>query len=128
MNQFVWELLEMEAPLKFFVDGKDKPAFLLFPKWHWASTKTQHSLYMNGVGLISKFSSEKKALERLKEIVENANFTCRVYKVNKFGSKRGKRILFAENITERVDRTTLQNPCKSFSIQEWEKEVGGVKP
>jgi len=118
LNQFVWELLEMEAPLKFYVDGKDKPAFLLFPKWHWASTKTQHSLYMNGVGLITKVSSEKKALMRLKEIVENANFALRLYKVSKFGSKRGKRILFAENTVERIDKNTLQNPCKTFNIEE----------
>ena len=119
MNKILWELLEMEAPLKFYVDGKEKPAFLLFPKWHWASTKTHHSLYMNGVGLVGKFSSERKALEHLKGIVENANFVLRLYKVNKFGRKRGKRIFFAENPIERIDKTTLKNPCKVFNIESW---------
>lgn len=124
MNQVLWELLEMEAPQKFYVNRKESPAFLLFPKWHFASTKTQHSLYMNRVGLIGRFTSEKKALERLKQIVESANFPLRLYKVTKFGRKRGKRILFAENSVQRVDMTDVRGPMKVFNIEEWQE----IKP
>lgn len=120
MNKFLWELLEMEAPLKFFINGKESPAFLLFPKWHFASTKTQHSLYMNCVGLIARFTSEKKALARLKQIVEHANFPMRLYKVSKYGRKHGKRILFAENTSEGVDMTNAKGPMKAFNIEEWQ--------
>ena len=116
-----WELLEMEAPLKFYINGKDTPAFLLFPKYHWASSKSYHHLYMNTVGLIGKFTAEKKALARLKEIVENANFPVRVYKSSKYGRNRGKRILFAENKVQRIELT--ENPCKVFNIDEWEREA-----
>lgn len=119
-ENILWELLEMEAPLKFYVNGKESPAFLLFPKWHFASTKSHHSLYLNNVGLIARFSSEKKALERLKQIVENANFALRVYKVSKYGRKRGKRILFAENTIQRVDMTDARGPMKVFNIDEWQ--------
>lgn len=121
MNKFVWELLEMEAPERFHINGKEKPAFLLFPKWHFASTKNHYSLYMNTVGLIARFTSKKKALERLRRIVETANFPVRVYKVSKYSQKQGKRVLFAENTIQRMEFT--ENPTKVFNIDEWQKEA-----
>jgi hypothetical protein len=115
----LWDLLELEAPEKFFVDGKESPAFLLFPKWHFASTKSYCSLYLSRVGLIGRYSSMKKALARLREIVENANFAVKVYQVSKHGRRRGKRRLFAENTVERIDRSQIKAPTRTFNIEEW---------
>jgi len=125
-HSILWELMEMEAPEKFYVNGKEHPAFLFFPRYHYLSAKkTKHSLYMNGVGLVSSFSSKKQTFARLREIVENANFPLRLYQVSKYGSKRGKRILFAENHTQRVDMTDAKGPMKVFNIEEWQKEAQG---
>jgi len=125
MNKFLWELMELEAPNKFFVGGREEPAFLLFPKYHYLSQNNKHTLYLNGVGLINTFTSEKKALERLKQIVENANFPIRVYKVSKHGRKQGKRILFAENDKQRIDLSNAKEGtfCKVFEIDEWKEEL-----
>lgn len=120
MSIFLWELLEMEAPEKYCVDGKDSPAFLLFTKGSIGSMDHKVSLYLNSVGLIANFTSEKKAKERLKQIVENANLPMRIYQISKYGGKRGKRILFAENKTQRVELG--ENPCRTFNIEEW-KEI-----
>ena len=120
----LWELMEMEAPEKFYVNGKDRPAFLLFPRGHWTSTKNGHSLYMNNVGLIGVFSSQKKAVERLKQIIQNANFPVKIYQVSKYGRKRGKHIFFAENTVQKVPLTpelvTEGAYVKVFNIKEWE--------
>ena len=122
-SEALWELMELTAPDKFFVGGKEHPAFLYFPRGHYLAMNGKHSLYMNGVSLISTFSSRKKAFVRLQEIVETANFPLRLYRVSKHGSKRGKRILFAENHTQRVDMTDAKGPCKVFNIKEWQKEA-----
>jgi rRNA processing protein Krr1/Pno1 len=109
--------MESEAPEKFFVNNAEHPAFLLFPKYSFLATNNKVSLYMNGVSLIANFKTEKLAKERLKQIIENANFPTRVYQVSKTGQKRGKRILFAENKIVRVQLT--ENPCRVFNIEEW---------
>ena len=93
MSEILWELMEMEAPEKFYVDEKEHPAFLIFPKYHYLCLDTKkHNLYLNGVGLIASFETRKALFERLKQIVENANFPIKVYQVSKFGKKRGKKI------------------------------------
>ena len=118
-GKFLWELLEMEAPEKFYVGGSEHPAFLYFPRQSWASRDGKHTLYMNGVGLIATFTSRKKALERLKAIVESAYFPVRLHRVSRIGRNKGKRIMFAENMVERVDKATLKGPMKVFEIEEW---------
>ena len=123
MNMLLWELMEMEAPETFFVNGKEHPAFLYFPRSHFLAMNGKHSLYMNGVSLISIFSSRKKAFDRLREIVASANFPLRLYRVSKYGSKRGKRILFAENHVQRVGMTDAKGACKVFNIREWQEEA-----
>ena len=117
-TSLLWELMEMEAPEKFCVNGKEHAAFLLFPKCHWAASKGYHHLYMNTVGLIGKYTARAKALERLREIVETANFALKVYRVSKYGRNRGKRIFFAENHVQRVEPSEF--PTKVFNIKEWE--------
>lgn len=120
MNKILWELMEMEAPEKFFVDEKEHPAFLMFPKHHYLALETKkHNLYLNGVGLIAAFRTRKQLFERLKQIVEHANFPIKVWQVSKFGRQRGKKILFAENHIERVDMTNAKGPCRIFNIDEW---------
>ena len=113
--------MELEASEKFFVDGKEHPAFLYFGRGHYLSINGKHSLYLNGVGLINTFRSRKATFERLKQIIENANIAIRVYRVSKYGGKKGKRILFAENKIERVDMTDAKGYMKVFNIDEWQK-------
>jgi len=126
MNQILWELMEMEAPEKFFVNQKEHPAFLAFPKHHYLSVvRNRYNLYMNGVGLIASFGSEKALLERLKRIVENANFPIRVFRMSKHGRKKGQRTFFAENEIQRISIQTQGNDedirhVKVFNIKEWE--------
>lgn len=120
MDKFLWELMEMEAPEKFFVNEKEHPAFLMFPKHHYLALETKkYNLYLNGVGLIASFRTRKQLFERLKEIIEQANFPIKVFQVSKFGNQRGKKILFAENQRERVDMTNARGPCRVFNIDEW---------
>lgn len=124
----LWELMELEAREKFFVNNKEYPAFLYFPKYHYLSAeKSYHSLYLHTVGLINIFSSRQKAFERLKQIVENANFPLKLYQMSKYGRNRGKRILFAENKIQQVplepERVVEGAVVKVFNITEWEKEL-----
>lgn len=119
MKEALWEIMEMEAPEKFYADGRDRAAFLLFPKSHWLSVEKGYSLYLNTVGLIKSFSTRKKALERLKEIIESANFPVRVYKVDKYGIKAGERIFFAENNVQKIPLKP-KRCMKVFNIDEWE--------
>jgi len=124
----LWDLMELEAPEKFYVGDAEKPAFLFFPKYHTFALKSKHCLYMNRVGLINTFTSERKAFERLRKIVENANFPVKVYRVSKTGRLRGKRILFAENRIQRINLEKIQleegetRYVKVFNIPEWERD------
>jgi len=97
-NDLLWDILELEAPIKFYIDACEEPAFLLFPKYHWAASKSHVALYMNSVAKIGDFRSEKKALEFLKDKIENhTTKPIKVYIVYKHGRKAGKRIFFAES-------------------------------
>ena len=97
-SDLLWEILEMEAPIRLYIDDAEKPAFLLFPKYHWAASKSKVALYMNSVAKIGDFSSEKKALEFLRDKIENHTTKhIKVYMVHKYGRKAGKRIFFAES-------------------------------
>jgi len=115
--------MEIEATEKFYVNGKDSPAFLYFPRGHYLSIDHKHTLYMSRVGLIATFGTRKKTLERLKEIIESANFPTRVYQVSKYGKKRGKRILFAENKVQHLqldaEKVVDGAMVKVFNIDEW---------
>lgn len=117
VSHWIWEFLEREAPTKFYINDKTHPAFLLFPKWHVAASKRQCYLYMNTVGLLGKFRTEKKALTYLKNLVENANFPLKVYKVSKYGRKKDEFIFFAENIVQRIELT--EHPTRAFNINRW---------
>jgi len=119
MENILWELMELEAPRKFFVNGAEHPAFLLFPKYHYCSTKGKVSLYMNSVGLIATFTSERKALDRLKEIIEKANYPCRISQSSKYGKDKGKRFIFAENKIQRWSEPDPDKPARTFNIEEW---------
>jgi len=126
-EDLLWDLMELEAPEKCYVGDAEKPAFLFFPRYHTFALKTKHCLYMNRVGLINTFTSERKALEHLRKIIETANFPVKVYRVSKTGRLRGKRILFAENTIQRIDLEKIQleegetRTIKVFNIPEWKE-------
>jgi len=104
-NDLLWEILEMEAPIKFYIGDCERPAFLLFPKYHWAASNSKVTLYMNFVAKIGDFSSIKKALEFLKEKIEkHSTKHVRLYMVKKYGRNAGKRILFAESKPAREEK------------------------
>jgi hypothetical protein len=95
-DELIWDLMEIEAPDKFYIDDHDKPAFLMFPKYHHFSPwKGYVTLWMNRVGLIGKYKSKREALEKIHEIVGKASKPIRLYRVSSYGRNRGKRILFA---------------------------------
>ena len=97
-NDLLWDILELEAPIKFYIDDCEKPAFLLFPQYHPFASKSRVALYMNSVAKIGNFTSEKKALEFLKDKIENHTTKhVKCYIVYKHGRKAGKRIFFAES-------------------------------
>ena len=100
MNQsdLLWEILETEAPIKFYIGNCERPAFLLFPKHHWAASKSKVALYMNSVAKIGDFRSIKEALEFLKEKIEkHTTGHIKLYMVREYGRDAGRRVLFAES-------------------------------
>ena len=119
-NQFIWELVESEAPEKFFVNDAKSPAFLLFPKYHYLAQQNKVTLYLSSIGVINTFKTEKLALERLKQIVETANYPCKVFQVSKTGKQKGKKVLFAENKVQRWATPEADKPARTFNIVEWE--------
>lgn len=98
MSSILWDLMESEAPDKFFVGDAERPGFLLFPRYHCFAHENKWTLYMNSVGLIDTFSTMDKALERLREIIATAKTSVKVFKASKTGRDRNKRILFAEKL------------------------------
>jgi len=115
LNELLWDILESEAPYKFFVDERKDPAFLLIPKWHYLSLGGWE-LYLNHVGRICRLRSRQQALDRLREIIENANVPVKVYSVS---GKR--RTLFAENEITRISLEKATEPItfRVFNIDEW---------
>jgi len=121
-SDLLWELLASEASARFYVEKDDilakGPAFLYYPRhdpWAW---KSRCTIYVNGIGVLDTYTSEKKALQRLKEIIENANFPLKVYKVS-----TRKPVLFAENKVQRIDPSQILEDCsvKVFNIPEWKR-------
>ena len=124
LEDAVWDLVEHDCgTTRFYVDNRDKAGFLIISKWSALNSSKQHELMMNGVGLIKRFKTEREAKNRLKQIVENANIPVRVYE-----DKRNKRVLFAENTTERIGKIKTGCSFKVFEIPEWGELQGARIP
>lgn len=85
MSSILWDLMESEAPDKFFVGDAERPGFLLFPRYHFLAHENKWTLYMNSVGLIDTFSTMDKALERLRQIIATAKASVKVFRTSKTG-------------------------------------------
>jgi len=118
---FLWNCLIDLAVEKFYIqkeDGTlhDKPCFIVIDDYPNVKTN-RYSLWLFKVGLIGQYPSKRKVLQKVKEIVENANFPVKVF--------RGKhsRKPFAENKICRVDISRIKEGAyvKVFNIPEWEK-------
>ena len=95
LQDTLWDILESEAYLRFFINDAEKPAFLLLHKWNPISCGG-FELYMNHVTCLGKFKSEKKALARLDEAISNAKIPIRVHIQKKKGFVGfGKKKLYA---------------------------------
>jgi len=94
-QNLIWELLESEACERYFIDDAEKPAFLLLSK-HNPLSHGGFELYMNYVARLGRFSSMKKAEDKLREVISKARRPLKVFKVSKWGRKKGKRQFFAE--------------------------------
>lgn len=120
MDEIIWGLMESEACHKFLINAnEEKVAFLILHKYSPINPTKGYALFLNHVGLIKAFKREKDALERVKQIVENAYFPLRIYKVSKHGRNRRRPVLFAENTVERVNMEGAIGPHKVFEIDEW---------
>jgi hypothetical protein len=102
MSSLLWDLMETEAPDKFFVGDAERPGFLLFPRYHFLAHENRWTLYLNSVGLIDTFSTMEEALERLRQIVATARASVKVFTVSKTGRNRSKPIVFAEKLVTNV--------------------------
>lgn len=100
MQDLLWDILESEACSQYYIDDAEKPAFLLLSKYNPLS-HGGFELYMNNVALLGRFSSQKKAEDKLRTVISKANRPLKVFKVNKWGSHKGKRQFFADSIPQR---------------------------
>ena len=82
---------------EFYINDKNEPTFLIICTQHYPS---KWQIYIRGLGTLNTYSSHAKALNRLKEIVENANVPVEVYRKTKH---RKKKLLFAENKETRIN-------------------------
>ena len=113
MDDDIWELLrETFVDYEFYVGNAEKPAFLIVCTEH-----KKHQLLMNTVGVIDTFKNNKRAQDRLRVIVENANIPVTVFRK---AAHRNKKVLFAENKVLRIKLPERDDvPYKVFEIPEW---------
>ena len=93
-RELIWEILESEACEQYFIDVAERPAFLLLSK-HNPLSHGGYELYMNSVAILGRFSSQKKAEERLRAVLSTAKKSMKIWKVSRWKSRK-KRTLFAE--------------------------------
>ena len=117
MNQALFDVLPYVAEEEYWIrteEGLAKgAAFLIIPLY------TAHILVLNNVGVIARYKRLKEAQNRIKELVEGANYPMMIYR-----KKHGKVSShpFAENKVQRVPRPTEPDiPLKAFEIREWIK-------
>ena len=93
-QELIWEILESEACEQYYIDDAKKPAFLLLSKYNPLS-HGGFELYMNNVTILGRFKSQKKAEERLIDMLQTTRKSIKVWKVSKWKSRK-KRTLFKE--------------------------------
>lgn len=116
MNQALFDVLPYIAEEEYWIETEEGlakgAAFLIAP------LGDAHVLVLNNVGVIARYKRLKEAQNRIKELVESANYPMKVY-LKKHG--KVKTHPFAENTIQRVERPTEPDiPVKAFEIKEWE--------
>jgi len=123
--RILWECACDLARERFYVERADgslseEPAFIIVD-WFPLVKYKRYALYLYEVGLIDSFTSLAKALRRVKQLVEHANYPIRVFRDRKALQP------FAVNEEWRIDVSKLREGAfvKAFNIPEW--EAGGIK-
>lgn len=111
MQEILWEILESEADVKYFIDDSEGPAFLFFEKGG-PVTGSACALYMNRVTKIREFRSLKAAEEFLEKIMKGMSRKMTVWKVQRFGRKGRKLFLSTKD-----PASQSPEPCQSFETK-----------
>lgn len=117
MNEkYLWEFAELIAIEKYHIEingeRKTSPALLVI------SFNKKYCLYLNHIGKIGCYKSKKEVHNKIKELVETANYPLKLWK----GLKSKKP--FAENTQHRVDVSKINAPLRVFNIPEWRNKGG----
>lgn len=112
---FMWEMVESLASSKYYINDSEKPALLVLPKLN----SKGYDLYLNLIGKIASFKSERNATNRVKKLVETANYPLKLYRV-RYGRKDKKPFAVNEEYSELYKNAVEGNPIKVFNIEEWE--------
>ncbi len=117
MNQALFDVLPYMALEEYWIRTGEElakgPAFLIVPLGE------AYILILNNVGVIARYKRLKEAQNRIKELVENANYPMMVYRKKHNGKVSPHP--FAENLVQRVQPPTESDiPVKAFEIKEWE--------
>lgn len=94
LQDAVWDFLEMEACEQYYLNDKQKPAFLVLSKFNPFS-RGGYELYMNHVTVLARCRTKKELFERFKKTLETSKTPLTVWKMEKHGRKKGKRQRFA---------------------------------
>jgi len=96
------------------------PAFCIVPIKN--TGQSGYYLILNHVGKINRYKKLKAAQERIKSLVESANYPMKIYKQN--GRGRLSKKPFAENTIDRlIDGGVEGAPIRAFNIEEWESQL-----
>ena len=115
-SKFLWDAMEALAREKYYIGTVDKPAFLIY------QSKRNYGLYLNSVGLINSYPSLKKARDRIKSLVENANYPMMVFKGKPKASTK-KPFAMNEKSSEMYLNAKEDCMVRAFNIEEWKPLV-----
>jgi hypothetical protein len=129
MNDALWDVLPYIALEEYWIETEEgvakAPAFFI------VYLSNGYHLILNNLGTIRVYKKLKQAQDRIKELVESANYPMKVYR------KKDRKINphpFAENLIRRAEPLNEDTPLRAFDVKEWEtseckqKSVEDVKP
>lgn len=117
LSEALFDLLPELASEEYWIETEEglasKPAFYI------VESDGRYNLILNSLGSIKIYHKLKNAQDRIRELVENANYPMKVYRKTRRGKIRVNAKPFAVNTVQRMEPKE-DAPIRAFNIKEWE--------
>lgn len=94
-SDLVFDIIEGEADEKYYIDDAPDPAVLLLTKGNFLARRSWQ-VYINRLTRVTSTKEESEAREKIEQIFNSCKKRIKVFKVLKYGRRRGEKILHGE--------------------------------